>query len=110
MTIDQQFGRSLFKLSAPFGLNSDVDTAVVIFVCVLVVALSSIGIWALISAARMPGYAWQRAERSKAGTIFGILLTGGIGGVYYWLSIRGPVKAARDYTPPRREARSVEER
>jgi hypothetical protein len=91
-------------------LNSNVDAAVLIFVRVLVVALWGIGISALISAARMPGYAWQRAKRSKAGTVFGILLTGGIGGVYYWLSIRGPVKAARDYIPPRREARSVEQR
>lgn len=76
------------------------DTAVLVFVCVLVISLWGSAISALVSAVRLPGYAWQSAKRSKNGTVLGILLTGGIGGAYYWLSIRQSVKEAQNRIPP----------
>jgi hypothetical protein len=77
-----------------------VDVLILVLVGALLVALWGSAISALVSAARLPGYAWKGAGRSKAGAILGILFTGGVGGVYYWLSIHRQVTAARDRIPP----------
>jgi hypothetical protein len=74
---------------------------VVIFVVFgLIVALWVSLISALVSAIRLPGYAWTTTRHSKRGTIVGVLLTGGVGGLYYWLIVRGAVRDALRSTPP----------
>ncbi len=80
--------------------ESRVDAVVPFLVCALLVSLWSTAIAALISAVRLPDYAWRSAKRSKTGTVLGIALTGGFGGAYYWLAIHEPVKAAHDRIPP----------
>lgn len=79
------------------------DALVVVVVVLAVVALWIMAIVALVSAARLPAHAWKVAKRSKAGTIVGILLTGGFGGMLYWYKIRPLVAdAARRVPPPPR--------
>lgn len=79
------------------------DVVVIVLVVCAVVALWTIALAALVSAARLPGYAWKVARRSKAATITGILLTGGFGGPLYWFRIRPEVAdAAQRVSPPRR--------
>lgn len=57
------------------------DTLVVILILGAVVVLNVVAVSGLISAARLPRHAWKAARRSKGGTIFGIVVTGGIGGI-----------------------------
>ncbi len=82
------------QAEAPIGsvVLVSMDAVVIVLVVCAVVALWAIALAALVSAARLPGYAWKVARRSKAGTITGILLTGGFGGLLYWFRIR-PVVA-----------------
>ncbi len=80
--------------------TSSVDAVVLLLVCALLVGLWATAIAALISAIRLPENAWRSAKRSKTGTVIGIVLTGGFGGAYYWLSIHEPVKTAYDRIPP----------
>jgi hypothetical protein len=57
---------------------------------------------ALVDALRWPSRAYTWAARSKAGTVIGIVLTGGVGGLYYWAFVRRDVKqgASEAPTPP----------
>lgn len=54
---------------------------------------------ALIDVFRRPGYLFTAAGRTKGGTILAVLLTGGVGGLYYLLRIRPMVKRAARLTP-----------
>ena len=85
------------------------DALVLAVVVVAVMGLWSMAIVALVSAARLPAHAWKVAKRSKAGTIVGIVLTGGFGGVLYWFKIRPRVAdaARRISLPPRNDAWST---
>jgi hypothetical protein len=76
------------------------DAVVVIVLLVLVAAMWVSAISALVSAARLPDLAWRAARRSKTGTILGIIVTGGVGGLYYWMSIHRVVADGRTRTPP----------
>jgi hypothetical protein len=79
------------------------DVVVVSAVVVLVVLMWVSAASAVVSAARLPEYAWRAAGRSKQGTILGIIVTGGFGGLYYWFFIRRLVRDARRGTaaPPK---------
>jgi hypothetical protein len=77
-----------------------VETIVVVAVILFVVAMAVCGISALVSVMRLPDYAFKAAGRSKSGTVVGILLSGGLGGLYYWFSIHRTVTDARKHTPP----------
>ena len=87
------------------------DVVVGIVLLVLIAAMGVSAISALVNAARLPDYAWRAAGRSKTGTIFGILVSGGVGGLYYWLSIHRLVVDARSRspTPPKSDPWSDDE-
>jgi hypothetical protein len=73
-----------------------------------VVALGVSLVTALVSAIRVPGYVWKSTRHSKSVTIVGILLAGGIGGLYYWLVVRDPVhEALRHTVPPERPPKPI---
>lgn len=59
-----------------------------VFVLLVVVAQQALFWSALVSAIRMPGVAWTAAGRSKTAMIVLILLSGGVGGLYYFVRIR----------------------
>ena len=53
-------------------------------------------ITAIVSAVRQPERAWERSNRTMAGTILGIILSCGIGGLYYWFGIRPELRRLGD--------------
>jgi hypothetical protein len=65
---------------------------VVVLVAVLglLVALVTAFVHALVG---VPDAAWQAAGRNRATTIALIVVTGGVGGVYYWMVIRPTLRA-----------------
>jgi hypothetical protein len=75
--------------------------AVVVLIIFLlgVVALWSLALFALVEASRLPVRAYRSIGRSRAGTVAGILLSGGFGAVYYLLAIRRKARAAAATLP-----------
>jgi hypothetical protein len=68
---------------------------------VVAIVVGVVVMWvSAVSAARLPEHAWKIARRSKRGTLLGIVITGGFGGLYYWLAIRREVRAAVGQPPP----------
>ena len=70
----------------------------------IVIACTVTWISAVVSALRIPEYAYQRAGRSQGVTVALIFFTGVFGGAYYWVSIRPEVSAwitVRDASAPR---------
>ena len=66
------------------------------------VALPVLAVTALVDAIRRPSWAYKAAHRSKAITVVGLLLTYGVGALFYWLYFRRLiVRAERTSTPPR---------
>lgn len=63
-----------------------VNTAYLFLLVPLVIWGAAIS--ALVSAARVPESRWHVAGESRAMTMVGILLTGGLGGLYYWTVVR----------------------
>jgi hypothetical protein len=64
-----------------------------------VIPLVGAFLWALIDSARRPASAFGHGTLPKNTTIVLILLTGGLGGIYYLLRVR-PVVARAVMTPP----------
>src|SRR2546421_12376458 len=82
-----------------------------VIILVVLLGLWGVAIAALVSAARLPADAWHAARRSRGGTILGVLLSGGLGGIYYFASIRGPVRGYIERLPaPPREPRGSHRR
>ena len=69
-----------------------------IFAAVAVVVLAYI--WAVIAVFRHPSLAYRAIGRTKARTVWMILLTGWVGGVYFLLRIRPGLVATERITPP----------
>lgn len=74
-------------------------------VVLILVLLGAAGLWGLflftlVEAWRLPVRAYRSIGRSRAGTVTGILLSGGFGAIYYILAIRRPVRAAAAELPP----------
>jgi len=65
------------------------------FVAILWVSLVS----SLVSIARMPQIRWDRARRSKGWTFLLVLITGGFGGILYWVRIRPDLLNERTLPP-----------
>lgn len=65
------------------------------------VAFWLLAVSALVSAARIPPYVYEHDERGKPGTLLCLLLTGGVGGAYYWLSVRPSLREAEAELAPR---------
>jgi hypothetical protein len=80
------------------------DAVLILAIVVLVVVMWVSAASAVVSAVRLPEYAWRAAGRSKQGTILGIIVSGGLGGLYYWLSIHRLVKDARQSNVPPRKS------
>lgn len=49
---------------------------------------------ALVDAMRRPPELFDQAGLSKTMTVAGVLLSGGVGGIYYWLVVRRRLSAA----------------
>lgn len=62
-------------------------------------ALPAAVIAAFVDAARRPLWAFEDARRSKGLTVLGILITGGVGAVYYWLYLRRVIVRAQRARP-----------
>jgi hypothetical protein len=69
------------------------DTVIVVALFALWLLFSIAAISSLVSAARMPQARWHAVQRNKAVTIVLILVTGGFGGLLYWLRIRPELMA-----------------
>jgi hypothetical protein len=72
--------------------------AIVLLVAVVVIWMLYIG--AIVAAARRPDYAYRYINRTKAGTVIMIILTGFIGGSYFLLRIKHQLLAAERAVPP----------
>jgi hypothetical protein len=60
-----------------------------VLILVVIVGLFALLVTAFVDAlVRVPDEAWRAAGRNRATTIGLIVLTGGVGGLYYWLAIR----------------------
>ena len=64
------------------------DAAIGLLMVALLLGLVALVVTALVSASRIELDRWHVAGRSKGVTIALIFVTGGIGGLYYWLRIR----------------------
>lgn len=74
--------------------------AFVVALAVWVVAIWTLFVLALVHVGRTPSAAFRAIGRSKLGTVLGLLLTGGVGSVYYFARIRGPVTKSAGELPP----------
>jgi len=78
-------------------LEGIVDLVVVLLV---LAALWVSWVWALVDAVRQPAMAFRPTGISKGATVMLLLLTGGLGGIYYHLRVRRTVsEAARSLSP-----------
>jgi hypothetical protein len=50
---------------------------------------------------KVPNWAFQEVGRSRAGTVWRIVLLGGAGSLYYWVRIRPAIRAAIGGSPIR---------
>ncbi len=75
------------------------DTLVVVVLLAFVVAMWVSVASSLVSIARMPQIRWHKAGRSKALTFVLVLITGGFGGILYWVRIRPDVLTERTLPP-----------
>jgi hypothetical protein len=74
------------------------EALVVLFALGVVLLFLPLG---LASAIRQPDEAYREVGRTRAGTILGIVVAGGFGGLYYWLRIRPALRSFAQRQPPR---------
>lgn len=75
------------------------DKLVVAVLLAFVVILWASLVSSLVSIARMPQIRWDKARRSKGLTFLLVLVTGGFGGLLYWVRIRPDLLTERMLPP-----------
>ncbi len=78
------------------------DLVIVALVTVIIAGLWIAAVSAVVSAVKAPHSAWRSTGRTRAGTVAMIVVTGGVGGAYYWLRIRPDLhmRSASGAQPP----------
>jgi type VI protein secretion system component VasK len=73
-----------------------------VFMLIAVVGVSGLLVWvgALIDVAQYDPATFVAVNRTKRGTLTLVALTWAFGGLYYWLRLKQPLKAADDRRAP----------
>ncbi len=71
-----------------------------LFTLIIIALVSGMLVWmgALADAAQYEAATFTAVGRTKRGTLILVGLTWGFGGLYYWLRLKRPLKAADDAT------------
>ncbi|MCU1355734.1 MAG: hypothetical protein JWM89_1152 [Acidimicrobiales bacterium] len=65
-------------------------------------AFLSLPVWcvaAIVSAARIPARSWDASNRTRGATIALVILSGGVGGIYYLLAVRPELRRLAGTAP-----------
>lgn len=73
-----------------------------------IAALPIASVTALVDAIRRPSYIYKAARRSKSMTVAGLLLTCGVGAIFYWVYLRRLIVRAEGTASPPRERPRVD--